>query len=787
MQTLKESFKENQKKTNRRPTSSMRYPKQMPSYIVAFAVHETYDDIATAQQMICNKRSIQGSTSSVSPALSSKTITLEHSVPKILDTEPMETSSEVKINVDEVIDKNEDRNKIETPCEVKNSINEIVDKNEDINDNSNDEPPETKDYIVVDNREEEDMNRDDNIIVIESKHIKKQANRLLKKKHQNNCRIMNVNFKYKKTLKRGKKASKTPACAAKFKETFYSDSVSKVVSRTSLLKTVAAKENILEAVDSIFSDEDNNNDESIHSSPSTAKKSFISYSSDDTLTGKGSISSKNEDLSSLGTINSVIKIPPPIVTPYKTEVINVSVAVAYNPSSNDNAQDNLSAEPYRSIFDRDLLSTETLVRPALLLTSDSGSSAASENVPNAYMEGISIKNSSDGTLKPIINSENTFVVGNTSSEADDSMPSESTLTPNSEKFMYSENLRQTPPAIDNQEKERTHYNRAALLDTVINMGIFPKTNPSTSSAINYNDDLNNVFVTGDSDKYLKNAKYNDDQFTENPKDCTKLEFLNALKKSFDAYKETNILRNVNLPNESDIKAIINETDKFEAKFGTGELGNYPGNLAELWDRLVLVIDSAIRRLEQSLVEKIVTEIKKTLPIFEKQTTGIKEEIFDMEKMQGEGDTVISNKELGEKEEIQKEIDESLQCNLVGNQVIDDIMIKFSVEDPKAAISGVVTKSFPKVKRPKIFRDYFEVLKPPNVESSLVDGKGDTVTVSTASPSEIEEVASAQRVKSFLSGPMTFLWENMIVLTSVPSFLVMLLCIYGLIVLLMKPW
>lgn len=756
MQTLNDRFDENQKRTNRRPKSSSRFPKQMPSYIVAFAVHETYDDIATAQQMICNKRSLQGSASSVSPAISSKTI---------LDQIPAPKTPEVDF--------------IETPDEVKDIEEDI--KNDRNDDNLND-LPETMDYFVVDNKEEKDVNQlDDNINVIKSNQIKHQKNRLSKKKRLNHYKIKNVNFKYKKSLKKDEMCNKKPGCAAKFRETFYSNSVSKVVSRTSLLKSVVAKENIRDAIDLMHSDDDNNNDESLYSSPSTTKKSFISYSSDDTLTRQGSTSSKNEDLYSINTVSSVIKIPSQQMKPFKAEVMNVSVAVAYNPSSKDNEYKIQSSDQCRSLYERDLMSTETLIKAQDSLTSDSGSCDIPENVKFMALQVMNESNTSEKTLKPNANSENTYVVNNANSETDVSFPSESTLAPNSETFMYAENLRQTPPIL---EKE-TKYNRVPLLDTVINMGIFPEINPSTSSAANFNDELNSVFVTGDSGKFSKSPLYKGKHFVENNlQDSSKYVF----KKSFDANKDVNSLKNVNLPNESTIKAIIDETDKIDSKFCSGELGNYPGNMTELWDRLVLVVDSAVKRLEYSLTDKIIAEIRNSLPIFEKQNALLKEEVYlvDVEKLAG--NKVLSNKEVYvERNEIQNVNNESLQCALVGNQAIDDIMLKLSVEGPKANFPGSTTKSFPKLKKQKIFRDYFEVLKPPTVESAMVKCHGDTVTVSTTTPSEIQEVGSFSRVKAILSGPMTFLRENMLVVTSVPTFFVMLLCVYGVIVFIMKPW
>lgn len=781
MQTMRDTLDEDQKKTNKRPKSSTRFPKQMPSYIVAFAVHETYDDIATAQQMICNKRSLQGSASSVTPTLSSKTITIErNSVQKIVDIDFSESKNETKINIDERDAEN--------------------DKNNDVQN----EPPEIKDYLVVDHTVENDMNEQESkvnlvepnktINVTKStnqvnskesenkddfesiKKPKTSVNKVSKKKRQNKYRIRNVDFKYKKQLKKADKVCKR---SSKLKETFYANSVSKAVSRNSLLKSVPAKVNIIDTTDSILmSDDENNNNGSLQSSPSTTKKSFISYSSQDTLRRQESTSSsRNEGMGSINTVSSVIKIPSQNKLPYKTEVINVSVAVSYNPNKNNDAVTKTS-EPYRSMYNGDLMSTETLVEPAHLLTSKSNSSDTSENTPNNY----SSNKNSDKMLQPKKSSENTYIVGNSDLDGT-SMRSEDTLAPNSETFMFAENLRSNFPIFDKYDKDKP-IDRLPLLDTVINMGIFPEINASTSSAVNFNNNLNNVFITGDVNKFLKNPTFKSELPTEDLKEASKY----ILKKSFEAEKDLNALKNLNLPDESAIKAIINDDDKLDSKFCSGEFGNYPSSMTELWERLVLVVDTAIKRLESSLTEKIVAEMRKSFTIFEQTNRIMKEEIVVIDVDKQKGDTVVSNPEASvEKGDIRTEVDEILQCNLVGNQVIDNIMLKLSVDAPKTIIPGSSSKSFPKMKRPKIFRDYFEVLKPAVVESALVEGKGNTITVSTAVPSELEEVRSLNPVKSFLSGPVMFLRENMLVITSVPAFFVGLLFIYGLIVLVMKPW
>lgn len=775
MQTVRDTLDEKQK--NKRPKSSSRFPKQMPSYIVAFAVHETYDDIATAQQMICNKRSLQGSASSVSPALSSKTITIDrNSTQKIVDNDFSEAKNETKINIDEGNVENDKNYDVQRELADIKDFLVVDDKREDDANESKSKVnlvESNKTFDVVKSTDKVNSNETENNDDFESiKKPKSYVNKLSKKKRKNQYRIRNVDFKYKKSIKKAEKVCKR---SAKLKETFYSNSVSKVVSRTSLLKSVPAKVNIIDATDSILMSDDG----SLQSSPSTTKKSFISYSSQDTLRQPGSTSSsRNEGMDSINSVSSVLKMPSDKIIPYKTEVINVAVAVAYNPNKNVDVVTKTS-EPYRPMYNEDLMSTETLVQPPQMLTSESTSSENSD------------KNDSGRTFESKEMSENTYVVGNSSDFDDSSGRSEDTLAPNSETFMFSENLRPTFP-IYNQTDIDKSMNRTALLDTVINMGIFPEMTPSTSSEVNFNHNFNNVFITGDSGKFMENPPFKRDITLEKIKETSKY----VLKKSNNQTEnELSTQKNINLPDESAIKAFINDNDKMESKFCSGEIGNYPSSMTELWDRLVMVVDTAVKRLENSLTEKIISEMKRSLTMFEHTNQTTKQEVLACDVDKEKGDMVISNNEVSiEKEDERTEVDEILQCDLVGNQIIDNIMLKLSLEGPRAIIPGTSSKSLQKCKRPKIFRDRFEVLKPPVVECTDVEGKGDTITVSTTAPSELEDVKTfkcthciLRSPMMFFRTPMTFLRENMLVISSVPAFFIIMLCVYGLIVLVVKPW
>jgi hypothetical protein len=144
---------------------------------------------------------------------------------------------------------------------------------------------------------------------------------------------------------------------------------------------------------------------------------------------------------------------------------------------------------------------------------------------------------------------------------------------------------------------------------------------------------------------------------------------------------------------------------------------------------------------------------------------------------------VSNKEI--LVEQLNQANEGLQCDLVGNEVIDNLMLKLSVEQPKMRILDCSTKSVVKIRKPKMLDDYIDILKTKDDSPIVADvDKGDTITVS----SDVSDVTLGPigRVKSLFVGPFTFLRENMLVITSVPAFFVALLCLYGLIVLVIKP-
>ncbi|KAM3968945.1 uncharacterized protein ACR2FA_002417 [Aphomia sociella] len=765
------------KQVTKRSKSTTRYPKRMPTFVVAFAVHETYDDVPTVQQNICYKRSpsIKSATSSIS----CETITLDSNPPEII--EPISTLDECIMETKIVIESDNHCGDVEKEFpELINTLgNSIIESN---------------------------YNGQPEVIFNASKfHKKHKINTNLSKKKPKKCKhlfgIKNIHFKCKNPrnnmttkLENYYGKTKKKVVSNQMKKGLYINSITNIVSKSRLLKKVLAKENLLDLDQGVSYEISlhENEDRSLTSSPSTAKKSSFSYSSQDTLIRTYSTDSSRIKDYNVDPVNSVIQVSSDNRIPYKTDVLNVAIAVTYNqPKINNKEEQNTKEhEKEKLLFEESLTCTsDATVDPSTPLTSQSYMS--SQDFEESYFTTSNLNTSkmSDRTLigpqnpsNVDLSEDNTYVVAKTSSDFKSDLCSDFTLISNSENIVQIENLR-ILHAINISEKDLN--NRKTLLDTVINMGIFPDINPSTSSDTNYNKNINDVIITGLHQNNLSlpnNSKNKGDQSIIG-KDISK----NVLKKSYDIEKDVVIQKNINLPNEATIKNILRENDNMQQNSYCDESRlNYPNSIHELWDRLITVLDTAVKRLEDTLADKIVQELTRSMPLFEKVSRPIpptvnKSNVSSSEKEDKFKDIIDKNKIVT--------INESLQCDLVENRVIDNIMLKLSIESPNSAFPQSFSKSIKNLNQPQLVKDFLEVLKPPIIEGPIVEtSKDEIVTVSTAAP-DVESIKSFkfQHLKLKFAAPVRFIRENWLVISSVPTFFVLMLCIYGVIVFLVKPW
>lgn len=222
--------------------------------------------------------------------------------------------------------------------------------------------------------------------------------------------------------------------------------------------------------------------------------------------------------------------------------------------------------------------------------------------------------------------------------------------------------------------------------------------------------------------------------------------------------------NTTLPNGATIKEIITERENLQ-KFTCSEESRNFQPFCDLWEKISITLDLAIKKLEESLSDKILSELKTTLNKIEHFVNQI-----SLQKLN-------ESRDVNAVERAESFHEEGLQCSIIQSHVIDNLMFKLSGDgqSERSARTKIL-----KVKHPKILADTFEVLK---AYSQPVAGitEGDSLKVSS-----VESGTSTEsRRRMLFHGPMRFLRENTIVLGSVPAFFLYMLVIYGFIVLVVK--
>lgn len=252
---------------------------------------------------------------------------------------------------------------------------------------------------------------------------------------------------------------------------------------------------------------------------------------------------------------------------------------------------------------------------------------------------------------------------------------------------------------------------------------------------------------------------------------------------------------ISLPDDVAIKAKLMETRE-EKRSCADEVGNkYPTNMGEMWEQVVLVIDLTVKRMEEAFVQRIVNDVKESLQIFSQPEY----KLPTAEVPRTTPAAPVSNKRpiptmfhkavFVNEEHLKLDKDACVQCDLVQKQVIDQLVLQLSLL-PKPNPASEETEKI--LKPPELLKDYTEVLKPPVAQiydsASVEEGKGDrdTATVSTAT-TEYSIIRRPSRIKRLISCPIEVIRENMVIMTSVPTFFIVLFCLYGVIVVVMKPW
>lgn len=778
--------------------SKVRYQKSLPTYVVAFAVQETYDEPPTERQKLCKKRSLSEIISPITPTASNKMVALDSKSVQGLNqkSDTYQRYNEIKIDIIEEHDKQSG--------DVKK------------------DPPQTTVYIADNNIAEDSFNIQPQILFDSSKN-KPRIARKKSKKSNHNVKYKNMNFKtknnnIKKKIEQYYLKGKHNSANTQIQKDLCSVAISNLLSRTRFLKNAHTTENLLEVAglnnDYEELDYSSNENESMFSG-STSKFLFKDSSSHNTLTrdSSGTAIHSDEDFFNNDAVSVKSVLSPEATSPYKSDIINV--AVAYNTGMHN--AENRCAEKKRYSFGN-LTSTETLIAESGSLTSKSPFDDSKIH-ENPQVVNVIQQDFSDRTLQGEMTiSEQTiiydeFITAKTS--WDFQKPSFESAYIEARLGSYEPIIcdkDKFPPQIVDSESVRAnsvHSNRNGIFDAVINLGIYPELVPSTSSAGEFKDSFENHVIVTDTqpslfvtDKHASVPQTNAKTF-ERSKKCR-----NIFKKyHHNNLKNISAHKNLSLPNNAAIKAMLDNSDLRKKNFEVldpASKPDVPRSMPELWERLTFVLDSAIKRLEQTLAEKIIKEIKSksfsdSLPI--PQTNKVQSHIITANKSLDIKLSVLKtseDKEVLVKQESVTIIDgdKNFQCDLIESKVIDQLMLRLSFEHPKALVSHEsplkilkAPRTSDRLKEPQILKKCYELLNPPSSETQTLDD---------IKPAEISATATlmsnntavrlrtlSSRLKGALVTPTVFFKENALVITTVPVFFLGLLTLYSLIALAAK--
>ncbi|XP_072933854.1 uncharacterized protein [Epargyreus clarus] len=744
------------RKTSKKPKSQTQYPKKLPTYIVAFAINET------------NKKS---SVEDLPPKL----IEINQLAPTAASqTFTINTSKQNIVKVD-----------IEASNEIKNECGDV--ENEVTQGSSN-----IRTNLILNEATSQPQ-----VLFSAQRHVQKptlntEGNRKKLKKYKHVVKLKNIYFKNKRSgmtrnLKRYyKKAQNNYNSPRQIQKGLYHDAISKRVSRSPDLRKVLAKENLLEESEKLSLIEINvpeNKDGFFICSPLEGNSSFVSDSSQGTLTRQDSLSSRND----ITTTNSVIRIND-LKTSYKTDIINVAVAHITNTPNLNRKSYSIVVPQEEAEYKGSLTSTEAAFSQTLMLTSNYSFEGTEKshigNISNmsAVDNKLSVKTLIPPNKLPALSCD-TFEVPRTSSY----FHNPTTKSNSDLRYDYeSQGISCNRNDFRNYDKKDNIHRTQQLYDDIINMSLFPKTAPCSSSIPDLSNN-DNVIITKEVHKIQhqipKIANRGDETYVNAQNDFHS----NIFQKPLHVENSADHQKNLNLPNAAQLKSNMTNQTRTQRKCTEEARDNYPASFPELFDKLTIVLEIAVKRLEKTLSEKIENELRKSFHEISKLTHPIpKFEVNRSEDLQT--DILLDVNKSNATVLSKPTTNTSLQCDIVQNEVIDKLMIDISDEAPKSFVQSSSSNFTQKLKKPKLLKDYFEVLKAP-LSSHYTEqevGKGDSVQIS------VEDAVDQRKppfdcTKTLFWVPVTFVRENMFVITSVPAFLFVLFVIYSYVLLILKMW
>ncbi|XP_039761651.1 uncharacterized protein LOC120634874 [Pararge aegeria] len=619
-----------------------------------------------------------------------------------------------------------------------------------------------------------------------------------------------VHLKYKhpeKTIRRKLETYKIKYCSnrKRIQENLCSDSVSNAVSSSRILRKVVAIENLLHETDKIYS-KDINQDKNLEIDPS-----------EDTLTRINSESSPNDSIctktapvveiqtkiSSMEAVSTHTIVQTQSSTSELSHQADESTYKAIANETriiNNNEAELNSATTFKSDFIN--LSLAQITHSSILIYNTGTSSEQSreeilydENLTstesfitqsNSIDLPISLPGITETNTNKLItkDSENACILlddyVNTTSDSDAFVIARtSSYFKNNSSFLdiYSNQTLMPSSELPNQTERCNIYFQStkkedvtSFIDTVINVGIFQP--PISSGKEQYSmENFNNVIII--------------DELRKLPAPQiipTEIYSKNVIQKSFSVDNEGDRHKSI-LPNEEIIRSIITEAEKTEKKPCSEEFRNYAPP-PDVWEKLIVFLDLSMRRMEASLVQKIGNELKISLEKFEKYFpfTPLPEHDFiksDIKYYNKTNKDDLSKMESGNL----TCVDESMQCGLVQNEVIDKLMSKIKVEGKGDVFDSTLKVIKSKIGTRKLY-DSFEILEPTVLHgTSIARENADSLLTLSSEGVRVKKSKGTRHLMGF-TVPMRFLKANMLVLISVPAFFFSIFLVYTFFALLM---
>ncbi|KAI5638238.1 hypothetical protein NE865_09053 [Phthorimaea operculella] len=757
-------------------------------YIVAFAMKETYDD----PKIESGKQS--SSPNSSHPLNENNNTESCETAQKTVSKSDTTILQEIKINIDE-----DDLDFILTPpqkdCRLKGTENLATDK------------------VNMDG-----VYKQPRVLLGGSKCKKRKLERKLRYHKKNNHSKIQITNKIEKNIQRF--YSDKDSTVAELQKDLYEDCTTDVVSRCRVVKNALARENLLEAIDQ---DTENEIDHShmdivsLTSSTSTEKNSVRSQNnslaSQKTLTSKSIYASNNDiysmepqrtsssygtsdtldtvklndgqndhsnydndsdhsksnDAISVHSKSSVIEVKSDNGFPFQSNVVKVALAVTETSKVQnvcDEIKESLRNDPDTRGFKFDTSSAELTSRdpssnlfdPSIdTLIGTTSSMRQGSNTTLAILKNKSLSNRSGCSYalsaNSIISPLYTFLTSDT--------------LPNHVKTFSC----QTEKSIS---KEWTTGSRVLLSQSIHKE---EKSSKKTCKDTKY--DARNSFgdKTGANDSYVTKTRQPKLVVDKTRTKCSRprrskgfLPQKNCLSANVRRYQNPQF---ATTPNEGTLKAMIEKVKTIDnLTNGSDE------NRAEIWEKVSLVLDVIAHRLEHTLTDKIIKEIK-TLSSSQHANCEAKVSKGDLKKHCNFNENLkTDNNSYSHK---------SFQCSIVDNKMLDDMMLKLSMDGPKIIVQPR-TKSI-RIDEPVLYKD-IEILKSPVVkdrreEIITVEESSLTTTSTLAADARTSNMMVHQKLKHGLLVSLKFLKENIFVMAAVPSFFVLIFLMYTLIAILAK--